>query len=221
MPSIVRSFAVASAAVLCVASARGLSAQQASLTEASAQQLRFRSFLIAAYPELEGRALQIAVEPINGASRFFVRDITGVTSILSRERLAHVATGSAVIDNSGAVRRFRAVGTILRRTDNATLAAAVAAAQRDGGSIDAAIETLNPRFGLNAAADVVAHIPLALKKRVGPMQVESVTPRRAVDQDYGFLWDVKVVVTSLSGEQTRAVLTFEPFNGQLVALERQ
>lgn len=185
-------------------------------------QIALRGFLQTAYPDLDGRALQVEFVDSGNGSRFAVRDVTGVADIVERQRLASVLTGYSEFDAAGTVRRFSASGAMLAPAENGALAAAVAAARRDGRSVDSAIQARHPRFGLDSAPEMIARVEAsAVAARLGVMAVESAAPRRSTDERYGLVWDVTVTSLSATGTVIRQVLSFEPVGGQLVAMEQR
>jgi hypothetical protein len=183
------------------------------------QQLRLREFLLAAYPDLDGRALQIRMSPGVGALAFSVRDVTDSRDIVKRAAGAQVLEGTAQFDARGVMRAFAAGGALVKSAENLELARAVVGARRAGRNVDAEIDRRNPRFGLGRASVLLAHLDFApFEARVGTVTIESATPRPQASETYGFVWDIGVVLTPRAGPGARYILSFEPFDGRLVSV---
>jgi hypothetical protein len=182
------------------------------------EQLRLRAFLVAAYPDLDARALKVEMSPGSGGA-FSVRDVTDLRDIGAQDTGLNVLQGAAQFDADGEVRAFSARGPLVKGAENLALARAVAAARRAGRCVDAEIDRRDLLFGLRHATALLAQLDLApFEARVGTVTIESATPRREASGQYGLVWDVGVVVTRRARKSARYVLSFEPFEGRLVSM---
>jgi hypothetical protein len=182
-------------------------------------QLNFRSFVLSAYPELDGLGAEIE-HRVNGAVvgiRVAVPDARIVTGRVP------VLTARVELTAQNEVKSFEARGQFLSDAENDALARDVRQAVAAGTDTLEAIARRAPRFGPSERVALITRIErINLAARLGATQIVSVSAvTTPVDTRYGFLWLVELDGVR-SGESVKHyLLTFEPFQGRLISLREQ
>jgi len=187
------------------------------------EDLHLRSFVVAAYPELAGKPLQIEAIPRGADVTVVVREVVHDITAPDRSINNLLLTGTATFSTGHHVQSFHARGPFLKDEDNRGLSQVVRDAQASGADISAAIATRAPAYGPDRRTAVTEKLArMRLDQALNPIEVTSLTAvTPPPDTRYGFVWNVNAVTRGTDGIVRTYVLTVEPFSGRLVAAREQ
>lgn len=177
----------------------------------------FRKFLLDAYPELAGRALQIQHNGDVSAQDVVLFELLPSSTIeATRNTLIHA---HIEFSSQHQLTRYAATGPLLHDADNSALAHAIQLATTPAAVTNEIARRALP-FGPNQQDAVLTKLnQLHLDNSIGPSGVLSASSAvRANDSHFGFLWSVEVQASRDGDVTRRYLLTFEPFGGDLVGL---
>ena len=187
------------------------------------EELRLRSFVIAAYPELSGKPLQIEAIRRGLDVEVIVREVARDLTFPGRSIDTLLLTATATFSDAHRLRTFQARGPFLKDEDNRGLSEVVRRAQAAGDDVAAAIATRAPAFGPDrraAMTDTLAR--LRLDSASSPIEITSLTPvSPPPDTRYGFVWEVLAKSRGADGIVRTHALTVEPFSGRLISAKEQ
>jgi len=210
------------ATALVIRIAVGTVSAQTSDVRVPEEAIRFRQFLYAAYPNLDGRAIRIETAKRDFGSQFRITEVIPDDNSFASAPPASILDASTTFTPAHDVLTFAARGPLASEKKNRELAQAVKRARAQRRDVDFEINARSPQFGLAAASALRSAIRWELLSRLlGTIDIVSVTPLRVPSDDFGFVWSIEVTATHQGDGSKSYVLQFEPFTGALVSLTQR
>ena len=180
---------------------------------------RVRAFLVAAYPELEGRPIEVQTSGEGGGLTLVVTEPSASTAT-SRGTKQRLLNARVRLSTSAEVTSFQADGPLVQDGPNADLAKATAIALRAGQDPDAVIAARGLTFGPDRRPEVLSRLrQLKLAQRIGETRVLTVSARRVIDSAaHAFLWSIELEGARAGEAPVLYELLLEPVGGQVVSL---
>jgi hypothetical protein len=174
--------------------------------------------LLSFYPEFRDRSFNVVLQPHGAQFEIIVTDASGRKTPEEVVAAPRLLQGSVTLNRDNRVLAFVASGPFLRSADNESLAKAMRAAVSEKRQPDDEVTQARPQFGLGKGAVLLASITQSLDVRFRSFAVLSLESVVTTESDYPFRWVLKIASTTPEGRTEKHTMTFEPFEGRLIAL---